>query len=151
MWLSELMALGRGNEAVPIIDECIGLAASLTVQPNLSGMMNHRLKHFQNAKDAEGCRKTAELWETLLLTDAERQVSAARYRAVTAAVLRDKARLPEAAAEADKAMTWLQKAVGAGHSKLNTILKEADWDALRDRADFRQLTVQIQAANPKAD
>src|SRR5262249_21745461 len=68
MWgvAGALMNDGRRAEAVPIIDECVRLAAGKVVDPGLiPGVVELRLRHFQEARDAAGCRATAELWEKL--------------------------------------------------------------------------------------
>jgi hypothetical protein len=97
-------------------------------------------------KDASGCRQTAELWEKLNRNDAVSLYNAARYRAVTAGVLRSDDRTPDAGqhadAEADIAMSWLAKAVAAGYrapQHLAHMTRDPDLDALRDRADFRHI------------
>jgi tetratricopeptide (TPR) repeat protein len=139
-----LVQLDRGAEAVPVIDECVRRAAGQVVHPKLiPGVMDLRLRHFEKAKDAAGCRATAELWENLRRTDAAGLYTAARYRAVTAAVLRAAGSSPEAAkqadAEADRAMVWLRQAVAAGSEDVATMKADKDLDVLHDRADFRTL------------
>jgi hypothetical protein len=46
------------------------------------------LRAFAKQKDASGCRQTAEMWERLERKDADSLYSTARFRAVTASVLR---------------------------------------------------------------
>ena len=145
MWgvASELYSLDRGAEAVPITDEIIERAATLIVQPDLVGVAKPRLQYFEKAKNAAGCRTTAELWEKLHRTDARSLYCAACYRAVTAKVIRDTDQSPVAAeqagAEADRAMAWLQQAVAAGYKKVALLKTDTDLDALRERTDFRKL------------
>ena len=82
------------------------------------------------------CRTTAELWEKQQRTDAGSLYQAAVCRAVTAAVLKeanapgtDTARL--AKDEADRAMTWLNKAVAAGYNDVAEMKTGKDLDTLR--------------------
>jgi hypothetical protein len=51
-----------------------------------SDLADHRLRHFARAKDAAGCRASAELWEAMNLGDAASLYRATRLRAVTASV-----------------------------------------------------------------
>src|SRR5438105_12662547 len=104
-----LVAVGRGDEAVPVIDDCVRRAAGRVVHPKLiPNVMDLRLRHFEKANDANGCRTTAELWEQQQRTDAASLYQAAVCRAVTAKVLRAKdpsdLAAKQAAAEADRAM-----------------------------------------------
>jgi hypothetical protein len=145
-----LVRLDRAAEAVPVIDECVRRSAGQLVHAKLiPAVMDLRLRHFEKAQDAAGCRATAEMWEKLQRTDADSLYSAARYRAVTAKVLRATDPSPgaakEADAEADRAMAWIQKAVAAGYKDVAIVKKDADLDALRDRADFRTLVSELEA------
>jgi tetratricopeptide (TPR) repeat protein len=138
-----LVTLDRGTEAVSIIDECLTKAAGKVVDPQLiHEVMDMRLWHFQKVNDPAGCRATATMWEKLDRRDAAGLYIAARFRAVTAAVQAkaggaDAERL--ASEDADKAMEWLTEAVGAGFTDRAHMEKDADLDALRERADFRKL------------
>jgi tetratricopeptide (TPR) repeat protein len=86
---SSLVNLDRGAEALPIIDECVTRAANKIVDRHLiHRVMDLRLRHYEKAKDAHSCRGTAEMWEQLNQTDAFGLNTAARMRAVTAAVIR---------------------------------------------------------------
>jgi hypothetical protein len=71
------------------------------------------------------------------------------YRAVTAAALREKARTPgakeRADEEAERAMSWLRRAVVAGFRDKDGLVKRKDFDALRDRADFREWIAKLEA------
>jgi hypothetical protein len=139
-----LVQFDRGAEAVPVIDECVRRSAGQVVHAKLiPGVMDLRLRHFEKARDAAGCRATAEMWEALNRTDADSLHTAARYRAVTAKVIRATDPSAEAArdagAEADRAMAWLTKAVAARPKDVAHMAKDQDLDALRDRADFRAL------------
>jgi hypothetical protein len=137
---------------VPIIDECLRLATGKTADPRFSGLADLRLRHFEKAKDAAGCRASAELWESMGLTDRGSLYNAACYRAVTASIARAADRSPDgvraADAEADRAMAWLRRAVAAGFKDAAALERDRDLDALRERDDFRKLTAEL-AAKPK--
>jgi WD40 repeat protein/serine/threonine protein kinase/tetratricopeptide (TPR) repeat protein len=106
-----------------------------------------RLRHFEQAKGAAGCRAAAELLEQLERTDAGSLYDAACFRAVTAAVLRasDKSAraAAQAGAEADRAMAHLRQAVTAGYTDVRHMRWDKDLDALRDRADFGDLMAEL--------
>jgi serine/threonine protein kinase/tetratricopeptide (TPR) repeat protein len=156
MWgvASNLLELHRGAEAVPIIDECLRRATGDAADPSFSGLADKRLRYFQDARDPDGCRTTAELWEKFPLKDPTSFYNAARYRAVAAAVLRETDRSPEAAknadAEADRAMAWLSRAVAAGYRKVTKLERDKDLDALRGRADFRSLVAEAETGQGRA-
>jgi tetratricopeptide (TPR) repeat protein len=147
-----LVQLDRGAEAVPLIDECVERAAGKDVDPRLiPTVMESRLRHFEKSQDAAGCRATAEMWEKLKRTDAASLYNAACKRAVTAAVIQADPRTPAADAtrlageEADRAMAWIEKAVAAGYKNAAHLARDRDLDALRERADFRELVAELEA------
>jgi serine/threonine protein kinase len=150
-----LAKLNRAAEAIPVIDDCLRRAPGQAVDPSLiPRLATLRVRHFQNTKDAAGCRQTAEMWEKLNRTDAVSLYNAACWRAVTAAVVKespgaDAARL--AAAEADRAMDWLRKAAAAGYKDAAHMKQDTDLDALRGREDFKKLLADLEAgpARPK--
>jgi serine/threonine protein kinase/tetratricopeptide (TPR) repeat protein len=149
-----LVALDRGAEAVALIDGCLKRVAGRAVDPGLvPGLLDVRLRRFEKAKDAAGCRATAEMWEKLNRTDAASLYRAAWMRAVTAAVLRagntsaDSAK--QAAAEADRAMAWLKQAVAAGYTNAAHLKKDRALDVLRDRDDFKKLLAVLEAGREK--
>jgi tetratricopeptide (TPR) repeat protein len=153
MWnvADTLVVLGRGVEAVPILDECVKSTAGKVVDPGLIlGVMILRLRHFEKTKDAAGCRATAEMWEKLKRTDAYSLYAAACMRAVTAAVLRgsnkSKAAAEDVAAETDRAMAWMKQAVAAGYKDVAEMKRDKDIDALREREDFKKLLAELEAA-----
>jgi serine/threonine protein kinase/tetratricopeptide (TPR) repeat protein len=157
MWAvaDSLVRLKRGAEAVPVIDECVRRAAGQAVPPRLlPGVTELRLRHFQAAGDAAGCRRTAEMWEELRRGDADSLYNAACLRAVTAAVTRAADTSAEggarADAEADRAMAWLKQAVAAGYHDAAHLARDADLDALRGRADFADLMTTLRARPPGA-
>jgi tetratricopeptide (TPR) repeat protein len=150
MWgvASNLLELNRGADAVPLIDECLRRAAGEAFDPDFSDLADKRLRLFEKAADTAGCRATAELWENTHFKDAESHFHAARYRAVTAAVLAtskspDAAR--QSALEADRAVTWLQKAIAAGYKDTERLNTDKDLFILRDRQDFRKLVAELEA------
>jgi tetratricopeptide (TPR) repeat protein len=109
-----------------------------------------RVRRYEKAKDAAGCRASAELWESLNPRDPRGLYNAACYRGVTAAVLRATDGSPQAAssvaAEADRAMEWLGKAVAAGYAHSAQMMKrDRDLDALRGREDFKKLFASVEA------
>ena len=54
----------------------------------------------------------------------------------------------EAAADADKAMAWLTKAVAAGYEDRTHIDEDTHLDALRGRADFQKLLASLPELAP---
>ena len=146
--VASLIALGRGAEAVPIIDECVARVADKNVSPRMVlYLVDTRLRHFEQAKDAEGCRATAELWEKLKRTDAASIYDAACFRAVTAAVMRGNPTSQlarQSDAEADRAMALLQQAVAAGRGNVTEMKKDKDLDVLHDREDYRRLMAELE-------
>jgi len=100
-------------------------------------VMTLRAGILLDRRDAAGYRQTAEMYEALGRTDAVCLYDAGCLRAVLAGLLADQ---PTAAnAAADTAMDWLRKAVAAGYRNRALMLKDADLDPLRGRADFRAL------------
>jgi tetratricopeptide (TPR) repeat protein len=145
-----LVRLDRGVDAVPVIDDVLALASGrANEQALIAEVMDLRLRHFQKARDAAGCRATAEMWENLRRNDAGGLYNAACYRAVTAAVIRETdpsaTGAGHADAEADRAMEWLKRAIAAGYKDLANMAKDKDIDALRGRDDFRALLKEMKA------
>jgi serine/threonine protein kinase len=151
MWgvAHNLIKLQRGAEAVPIIDECVRRAAAMShARRLLASLIVLRLRHFENTRDAAGCRQTAEMWEQLQRRDAGALYNAACMRAVTAGVLRAAdtscTGAKQANAEADRAMAWLKQAIAAGYRNAAHMAKDRDLDALRDRPDFTSLMAALE-------
>jgi serine/threonine protein kinase/tetratricopeptide (TPR) repeat protein len=145
-----LIACDHGDEAIALIDELFRVTKGKAVPADLvTPLINPRLRHFQKAKDAAGCRVSAEMWEGLNRADAEFLYDAARFRAVTAAVTATDDS-PEAArtaaGEADRAMEWLGKAVAAGYANSGRMRQDKDLDALRDRGDFQKILATLETA-----
>ncbi len=140
----DLIRLHKGALALPILDECLERSVGKHVYRFWRLVADFRLRYFQKAKNADECRKTAEIWEKQGRTDSESLYGAAVCRAVTALVLKE-VNPPGPLAdrlvkeEADRAMAWLEKAVAAGFHRVIEIKLGKDLDALRDRADFKEL------------
>ncbi len=145
----DLFRLRRGADAVRILDECLERAVGKHVHWDFRSAARLRLQYFQRAKDAEQCRRTAELWEKQRRTDAPSLYEAAACRAVTAAVLREKDRTPEGKTrsdeEAERAMAWLRQAVAAGFRDRDRLVGSEEFKSLSDRADFRELIAGLEA------
>ncbi len=111
-------------------------------------LLDFSLRRFRQTNDVAGCRTAAEMWEKLNRADAESLYTAARMRAVTAAVIRASDPAPQGAkqtdAEADRAMAWLKRAVAAGYKDAAHIETDPLLDALRDRQDFKKLVAELQ-------
>jgi tetratricopeptide (TPR) repeat protein len=152
MWgvAENLIKLGHDAEAIPVIDGCLERAARTADSDPFSGLADLRLRHFVKARDAAGCRATAALWEKMPLKSPGSLYHAACHRAVTAAILRATDNSAEGAkqagAEEDRAMAWLKKAVAAGFKDAAGLKQDKDLEALRDRADFRKLVSDLEAA-----
>jgi serine/threonine protein kinase/tetratricopeptide (TPR) repeat protein len=149
-----LAKLDRGAEAVPVIDEWVRLAAGRPCAPRLlSYLMDLRLRCFEKAKDAAGCRQTAEMGEKLKRTDARSLYRAARMRAVTAAVLiangESADHEKQADIEADRAVVLLTQAVANGYKNVAQLVQDKDFDILRHRTDFMKLLAVLQARPPE--
>jgi tetratricopeptide (TPR) repeat protein len=145
-----LIACDRGAEAIPLIDDCVERAKGKACDPQLvPNLFDLRLGYFEKQKDAAGCRTTAEMWERLDRPDKESLYRAACCRAVTATVLREKDKSAKSdksvAAEADRAMDWLAKAVAARFSDATRIEKDEKLEILRDRDHFQKLVTRLKA------
>jgi eukaryotic-like serine/threonine-protein kinase len=139
-----LMAAQRGDEAVPVVDTCLQLAAGKDMDPKLLlSVIDLRLRHFERAKDPVGCRQTAAIWENLKRTDAGSLYQSAALRAVAGSVLRATNQSPAAAqradAESDLAMAWLNQAVAAGFHDAARLTQDRDLISLHARDDFKKL------------
>jgi tetratricopeptide (TPR) repeat protein len=144
--------LGRYPEALPLIEEVLPKADRPGIPPPLIAIV--KVMHFQcrlMLGTVAGWRATAETFEKQSRVDPAGLFTAARYRALTAA-LQAKEKPPDAAplaaAEADKAMAWLQRAVAAGFKDAARMKKDPDLDFLRDRADFKKLLADLEAMSP---
>ncbi len=141
-------AYGEHTEALKLYEEALALrkekigAGHQDVLRSIREMAGLRLHHFEKTKDAAGCRAMAEMCEQLQLTDPAGCYDVARCRAVTAAVLRARGKpdqAKQANAEADRAMTWLKKAVAAGYKDVAKLKQDKAFNSLSDREDFRNL------------
>ncbi|HET6328473.1 MAG TPA: tetratricopeptide repeat protein [Planctomycetaceae bacterium] len=147
-----LIAMHRGAEAVPVIDECVEQVGGNVPSPVLALLVGSRIRYFQQTKDAAGCRDTAAMWEKLKRTDTVTLYNAACFHAITAAVFRAAERSAsttrEAGAEADRAMECLKQAVAVGFKDTAQIKGDNDLDALRMREDFKKLVAQLDGDQP---
>jgi tetratricopeptide (TPR) repeat protein len=110
-----------------------------------------RLRISRNHKDAAGCLAAAAEHEALNRSDAAALYDAACNRGVCAAVIPQDPMTPAADAarlareQADLAMAWLHKAVAAGFKNAAQMKQDKDFDALRERADFKKMLAGLQA------
>jgi hypothetical protein len=147
-----LIRLGRGAEALPIIDDCMQRASKAQVSPRLiAELMDLRMRHFMKAKDVAGCRATAAMWDAIGRTDGNSLYDAACFHALVAGVIRDADAEKQSMIEADRAMELLRKAVASGYRDAARMNKDTDLDVLRSRPDFVQLTAELAAAPAKTD
>ena len=141
--------LGRTAEALPIIDDCLRRAAGKKFQSDFFGLADIRMRYFEKKTDAAGCRTTAELFENTQRSDVGSLYNAACFRAISAAIIRATDKSPTSAKqadqEADRAMAWLEKAVGAGYNNPANMKKDTDLISLHDRADFQKLVADLEA------
>jgi eukaryotic-like serine/threonine-protein kinase len=150
-----LVAANRIHEATPMVDECLRRAAGKNVDASvLFTAYNARLRIYEKAKDAAGCRQTAESWEKLNRTDPDSLYSAACFRSITASVLRAADKSPganrPADEEADRAMAGLKQAITAGFKDVAHLKKDKDLDALRARDDFKKLMAELERTTTKS-
>jgi eukaryotic-like serine/threonine-protein kinase len=150
-----LVAANRIQEASPMIDECLRLAAGKNVDATvLFTAYDARLRIYEKAKDAAGCRQTAESWEKLNRTDSDSLYSAACFRSITASLLRAADKSPGANRpaddEADRAMVWLKQSITAGFKDAAHMKKDKDLDALRGRGDFKKLIAELEGTKHAA-
>jgi len=149
----DLITVHRGADAVRLIDECVQRAVGKPVKPFLlPGVIELRLRIFQQTKNAAGCRQTAAMWEKLNRTDVLGLYNAARIRAVTAAVFyatdKSGSAAHEADAESDRAMSWLTQAVASGFKDAEQLKKDNDLTSLRSREDFKALVAKLERESP---
>jgi hypothetical protein len=144
MWglADDLTHLGRGGEAVPILDDCLRRSAGRRIHRNFPEVADLRLRHFQTARDSAGCRSTADMWEALKRPDADSLYEAAVCRSVTEDVIRATDPSPQGAlladVEADRAIAWLRQAAAADPTIVARIKQGKDFDVLGGRAAYRQ-------------
>ena len=131
---------GRWPEAVAAIDASVARFAGdpAHLKP-LRELLGLRMRHFEKAGDAAGCRASAALWEGLGPPDAASHYEACCWRAVAAGLYTKAGDSAEASRDADRAMAWLTRAVAAGYNDRSHILDDGDLDALRCRPDYKAL------------
>ncbi len=146
---------GQNERAVRVFEDLLKLLRAKlqpddpSILPIRLGIASIKVKLGRAAEAAADCRLATEAFEKLNGTDAGSLYNAACFRAVLAAAVRGGAAPAEstkqADLEADRAMTWLKKAVAAGYRDAAHISDDRDLDALRDRADFKKLLSDLQA------
>jgi hypothetical protein len=152
-------ALGRQAEALKLHEETLALRKAKlgpdhpdTLRSRL-GVASSLVRLGRGAEAAANGQGAAGTWEKLGRSDPESLYTAARFRAVTAAALRaadgSSAGANQAEAEADRAMAWLERAVAAGYRDAPHLAEDHDLDALRHRADFKELLARLSASQPK--
>jgi tetratricopeptide (TPR) repeat protein len=150
-----LLKLNRGPEAIPLIDTCFAHIGGKENRADFMDLADLRLRYFLKAKDAAGCRESVEIWENVHVSSPIGLYNAACFRALTAGVIleTDKSTTAKqtAAAESDRAMTWLHQAVAAGFKDLNSLKKDPDLAALRERADFKKLVADLEQPAAERD
>jgi serine/threonine protein kinase/tetratricopeptide (TPR) repeat protein len=142
-------AVGRSADAVPLIDEYVRFAVAGTAKKDVArARLLQRLRHFEQANDAAGCRSTAAMFESLLPEEGSDCYNAACAWAVTARVrgTTRAASSNEVDADAARAAGWLEKAVDAGYKNAAKIADDRDLAALRGRDDFKKLLARAKAA-----
>ena len=128
-----LVNLGRGEEAVPLMDEFVKRAAGKPIDPQfVLAVLERRVYHFRDKHDAGGCRATAEMGDALNRTDPAGLYAVAAMWAVTATHNRERA-------DADRAVARLKRAVAAGFRDAAKLKADDDFKVLRDRDDFQNL------------
>ncbi len=137
-------ALGRHAEAKKLFGETLALwKARVGSHQGQMAVARSLLRVGRCAEAAELARQAAALWEKRNFTDPVSLYDAACHRALAATAVRAAEPSAEgakqASAEADRAMAWLQKAVAAGWSNVTKVEADPDLDAIRDRADFKEL------------
>jgi tetratricopeptide (TPR) repeat protein len=138
---------GRNAEALPHVEACLANAAGVQ-SAILTNAFGIRARLFAKAGDPKASRESAERWERLGAKDPDELCDGACIRAIAAAAFLKANRPAEAKADADRAMTLLQQAVAAGFRNADHLAADSDFDALRDRADFKKLLESLRRGPP---
>ena len=150
------LTFNRYDEALALIDDALGRVRGTSEHPKLTAMLlEKRLRVFQARGDARGCLETAGAREALQPSDPRGLYVSGYIRAICATVLRATDQSAESAArsndQADQAVAWLRRAVAAGYAELDTIRDDfEDLPTVRERADFKELVVQLQSRRSPA-
>ena len=114
-----------------------------------------RSQHRGRRRLPAGGQGVGGVWSASM-TDSRYKYNAACFRAVTAAAVRRRPtespagpKQAEAEAEAGRAMAWLERAVAAGYHDAAAMAADHELDALRHRADFKELLARLGGARPK--
>jgi tetratricopeptide (TPR) repeat protein len=151
--------LGRPVEALHLYKQTLALR-KVKLGPdhpdtllNRIGVASCLVQLGRGAEAAADSLRAAEAWEKGGASDANSLYNCACFRAVSAAAVRAADRSPagakQAAAESDRSMAWLKRAVAAGFSSAATMAEDHDLDALRHRAEFKELLARVGAVRPK--
>jgi hypothetical protein len=143
---------GENKRALRLFEETLALQKA-KLRPNHPATLDTRLSiasvKVKLGRAAEAAADCRDATEKLNRTDAASLYNAACFRALLAAVLRGGAPSADstkgANEEADRAMTWLNRAVVAGYHDAANMSKDHDLDALRDRDDFKKLLSDLQS------
>jgi serine/threonine protein kinase/tetratricopeptide (TPR) repeat protein len=152
-------ALGRTAEALTLHEQAMALQKAKLgpdhpdARRSARAVLLDRLRRFQAAGDAAGCRRIAEAVEKTSPSDPSGLYDAAAARAMTAAAARASDRSGDgggrAGDDADRAVSWLKRAVAAGYRNAVRLASDRDFNALRDRADFQTLLSELKAGRAK--
>jgi serine/threonine protein kinase len=139
-----LIAMDRGDEAMTEFDEILRLAEGKGVNKRLvPSILERQIRHYARKKDAAACQARAERWEKLTDQSGEFLAHAAQLWSMTSRASAN------GKADADRAMTWLAKAVDAGYSDAADLETNDDFAPLRGREDFQKLLQGIKARSKK--
>jgi serine/threonine protein kinase/tetratricopeptide (TPR) repeat protein len=144
----------RGREALPLLDEVFAIPPTSKTKwlhweyDLVWYMLRLRVQIFQDLNDPEGCRESAERAEAHADRWPEYLYNVGCFHAVAANQFAGANRSAEAKAEADKAMSWLTRAVAGGYRDRGYLEQNADLAFLRDRADFQTLLAPLRYIAP---
>jgi tetratricopeptide (TPR) repeat protein len=127
-----LQRLGRYGEAAADWDRAAALDDGRQ-RPRLS---LNTATALARAGDAEGALKQVKSLELYEVVPADQLSQLARACSVAAATTKDAAQREQCAV---KAIELLRQAVSKGYKDINHLKKDADWEALRRREDFRRV------------
>src|SRR5262249_43784916 len=111
------------------------------------------IRSGQPSKAAADLRQSVELWAKAKAPNTETRFERSRVRALLAGLGTDAksgVTTAEAASFADRSVAALGDAINAGWNRPSE-LKEPDFDALRDRADFQKLVADVEAKAEKPE
>ncbi len=143
------LTMGRHADALKLFEETLALRKAelgLDHRDTLVTMVNLAVSQAAVGRHAEAAllaRQAAALWENRNDADKDSLYNAACCRAFAATAVRaadpSAEGTKQASDDADRAMALLQKAVAAGWCNVAHMEADRDLDAIRDRADFKEL------------